>query len=264
VFGNNNVLNDAPLNVFVNGSQVTTYESNDTTILYNLTESRVVTQSFGSVLLNPIYDVGYYPAIASGSNIFTDTTGSVYLGTTIVQGTAEFRQGVDAFGDITLDGVSITALLSGSAEKKLGTFYDTTNQSASAILTPYPMKLNTTDLSNGVTITGPEQSQITVTNSGSYNLQFSAQVFDNGGSGDLIWIWFRKNGIDIPYSTTKMTTKGGNDAMVAAWNFVVDLDNNENIEIMWAVDDTSVKLLYEPALPFCPAIPSVIVTMTQI
>jgi hypothetical protein len=61
-----------------------------------------------------------------------------------------------------------------------------------------------------------------------------------------------------------MTTKGGNDAMVAAWNFVVDLDNNENIEIMWAVDNTSVQLLYEPAFPFCPAIPSVIATLTQI
>jgi hypothetical protein len=257
-------VNDAGSNINVQGSNVSLFDSNNTSVVYALTASRIVTSSYASVLINPIYDVGYYPAIASGSNIFTDTTGSVYLGTTIVQGTAEFRQGVNAFGDITLDGVSITTLLSGSAEKKLGTFYDTTNQSALATLTPYAMKLNTTDLSNGVTITGPEQSQITVVNSGSYNLQFSAQVFDNGGSGDVIWIWFRKNGVDIPYSSTKMTTKGGNDAMVAAWNFVVDLDNNENIEIMWAVSDTSVQLLAEPALPFAPAIPSVIVTMTQI
>ena len=246
------------------GSNVSLFDSNNTSVVYALTASRIVTSSFGSVLINPIYDVGYYPAIASGSNIFTDATGSVYLGNTIVQGTTEFRQGVDAFGDITLDGVSITTLLSGSADKKYGTFYDTTTQPALATLTPYSMKLNTTDLSNGVTITGPEQSQITVANSGSYNLQFSAQLFDNGGGNETVWIWFRKNGFDIPNSTTKITMKGGNDAVVTAWNYVSNLDVNEYLEIMWAVSDTSISLLAEPAFPFAPAIPSVIVTMTQI
>jgi len=264
VFGNNNVLNDAPLNVFVNGSQVTTYESSDTTVLYNLTESRVVTQSFGSVLLNPIYDVGYYPAIASGSNIFTDKTGSVYLGNTIVQGTTEFRQGVNAFGDITLDGVSITTLLSGSADKKVGTFYDTTTQPALSTLIPYKMKFNTTDISNGVTVQGIEQSELTVTTAGNYNLQFSAQLFDNGGGNETVFIWFRKNGTDIPNSTTKITMKGGNDAVVAAWNYITNLNVGEYLEIMWAVSDTSISLLYQPPFPFCPAIPSVIATMTQI
>jgi hypothetical protein len=261
--GNNNTINDGLSNVSIIGNQVTLDSSFNTSINYYLTDPRVVTASNNNVLLNPIYDVGYYPAIASGSNIFEDKSGSVYLGNTIVQGTTEFRQGVDAWGDIKLDGVSIVPFLSASI-KSVGTFYDTTTQTALSTLTPYKMKFNTTDISNNVVVTGIEQSQITVANSGSYNLQFSAQIYDSGGSGDLIWIWFRKNGIDIPNSTTKMTTKGGNDAMVAAWNFVVDLDNNENIEIMWAVDNTSVKLLAEPALPFAPAIPSVIATMIQI
>lgn len=255
---------DAGSNINVQGSNISLYESNNTSVIYALTESRVVTQSLKSVLINPIYDVGYYPAQASGSNIFTDKTGSVYLGNIIVQGTTEFRQGVDAYGDIKLDGVSIKTLLSGSANKQIGQFYDTTTQNALVVATPYAMKLNTTDISNGVSITGIEQSEIRVANAGYYNLQFSAQLFDNGGSGDNVWIWFRKNGTDIPNSATKLTSKGGNDAFVAAWNYVAQLDINDYVEIMWLVDDTSIRLNYEPALPSVPAIPSVIVTMTQI
>ena len=55
-----------------------------------------------------------------------------------------------------------------------GQFYDTTTQSGSRN-TPYAMKLNTTDISEGVSITNNGSglpTRITVSNTGYYNLQF--------------------------------------------------------------------------------------------
>ena len=63
---------------------------------------------------------------------------------------------------------------------KFGSFYDTTTQTALELDTPTPMKFNTTDISNGVSI--QDDTKIVVENNGYYNIQFSAQLDRVSGS----------------------------------------------------------------------------------
>lgn len=143
-----------------------------------------------------------------------------------------------------------------------GSFYDTTTQNAAAANTPYAMRLNSTVSANGVAVTN--NSRITVKSRGVYNLQFSAQIDQSSGSNHYIWIWLRKNGIDVSNSTGKVSIQGTQSELIPAWNFVIPLLGGDYLEIMWAVEDTAVQLIAEAATAFCPAIPSVIATVTSI
>ena len=143
-----------------------------------------------------------------------------------------------------------------------GSFYDTTTQSAAAINTPYAMTLNSTAESNQIAVTN--NSRITFKNRGTYNIQFSAQLDQSSGASHNIFIWFRKNGIDIANSASVVAVQGSTAELVAAWNFVITVLGGDYIEIMWAVSNTAVQIVAAPATAFCPAIPSVIATAIAI
>jgi hypothetical protein len=149
--------------------------------------------------------------------------------------------------------------------KSVGSFFDTTTQSALLINSPTKMTLNTTDISNNVSVVGG--TAITVANAGIYNLQFSAQLFRaSGGTTKRIDIWLRKNGTNVPSSDTVLVFSNNTTFQVAAWNFVVDLAAGGNVELMYSVEDLDIKIQYAPenlVVPH-PAVPSLIVTMIEV
>jgi hypothetical protein len=143
-----------------------------------------------------------------------------------------------------------------------GSFYDSTTQTAAATNTAYAMTLNTTAEANQIAVVSG--SRITFKNRGTYNIQFSAQLDQTAGASHHIYIWFRKNGVDIPNSASVVAIQGTSSELVAAWNFVITVLGGDYIQIMWAVDNTAVRILAAPATAFCPAIPSVIATAIAI
>lgn len=145
---------------------------------------------------------------------------------------------------------------------RYGSFYDTTIQTAAAINTAYAMTFNTTDLSVGVTV-GTPTSRIYVDRSNVYNVQFSAQVDKTSGGVALVWVWLRKNGVNVPDSTGQIRIQGNNAEILAAWNYIIPLNSGDYIELMWEVDDTSVILLAEVASAVHPSVPSIILTVTD-
>jgi hypothetical protein len=145
---------------------------------------------------------------------------------------------------------------------RYGSFYDTTTQTAAAINTAYAMTFNTTDLSFGVT-RGTPTSRIFVDRPNIYNVQFSAQVHKTSGGVGLIYVWLRKNGTNVPDSAGQIRIQGNDGEILAAWNYVIQLNAGDYIELMWEVDDTSVELLAEVATGIHPSIPSVILTVTD-
>lgn len=150
---------------------------------------------------------------------------------------------------------------------KYGSFYSTVNQAAVAINTPKVMTLNTTDISNGVSVVA--NSRITVDTYGLYNLQFSAQIDRVTGTGnDIIDIWLRKQGVDVSNTNGRLTVSGGVNAakILPSWNIFVLLNAGEYVELVYSVTDVQVQLIYEAAsltIPH-PATPSLIVTMNKI
>jgi len=150
-----------------------------------------------------------------------------------------------------------------------GAFQDTTTQTAASINTAYAVKLNTTDLTNGVSVVNDgsgNPTKIRLANTGIYNIQFSLQLEKTGGSGNMTAdIWLRKNSVDIPSTTGKVVLTGSANAspVIAAWNYVLDLAAGDSIQLMWAVSNINVAIVAAVASPPHPSTPSVILTVTQ-
>ena len=144
-----------------------------------------------------------------------------------------------------------------------GAFSDTTTQTIVSTNTAYAMTFNTTDAANGVSIGSPT-SRLVVANQGVYNVQFSAQLDKTSGGATVIHIWLRKNGTNVPNTTSRVVVQGTAAELVAAWNFVIQLEPTNYVELMWEANDADVVLLAASATSVYPAIPSVICTVTQV
>jgi hypothetical protein len=146
-----------------------------------------------------------------------------------------------------------------------GAFCSTGSQTNPVANISRSMQLETTELSNGVSIVSG--SRITVANTGVYNLQFSAQLEKTNNGVDIVYIWFKKNGINVPRSNTSLDVAkqaGGSGRLVAAWNYVDTFNAGDYIEIIWQAADTNMQLAFDAAAGNYPSIPSVIATLTQV
>lgn len=144
--------------------------------------------------------------------------------------------------------------------------YRNDTQTAASINTPYPVRYNTTEITNGHSVGNNGSgvpTRIIATNSGLYNYQFSMQLVSTNSAAKDIWIWSRKNGTDIPHSATRISVTGNGVYFVAAWNFIVSMNANDYFELMWAVSDTAVSIVAPTATAFAPETPGVILTVTE-
>jgi hypothetical protein len=148
-----------------------------------------------------------------------------------------------------------------------GAFSSNQDQSTTAN-TATLMTLNTTDFSNGITISS---SKITTTVAGTYNLQFSAQFQNTDNQIQDISIWLRQNGVDIPGSTGfisipahKSASPGQEAHEIIGWNYYVQMQANDYIEIYWSTTLASVTIQHYPAStgPVRPSTQSVVATLS--
>ena len=146
--------------------------------------------------------------------------------------------------------------------RSYGSFYDLTDQTAALINTAYAMTFDSTDLSNGVYIGSPT-SRVYVDRPGIYNIQFSAQLDKSSASAGNLWIWLDKNGTTVPSTATQITLQGSSAATVAAWNFLLELNAGDYFRLMWSTDDTACFIKHDTAAAPVPAIPSIILTVTD-
>jgi hypothetical protein len=130
------------------------------------------------------------------------------------------------------------------------------------------MTLNTTDFANDVSIAS---SKITVANAGIYNLQFSAQFQNTDNQIHDMSIWLRQNGTDIPGSTgfvsipARKSASAGQEAHeIIGWNYYVQMQANDYIEIWWSANSSQVSIQHYPTAvsPVRPSTQSVVATMS--
>ena len=130
------------------------------------------------------------------------------------------------------------------------------------------MTLNTTDFSNQVSISS---SKITVVNAGIYNLQFSAQFQNTDNQIQDISIWLRQNGTDIPGSTgfvsipARKSASAGEEAHeIVGWNYYLQMQANDYVEIWWSATLASVTIQNYPTStgPVRPSTQSVVATLS--
>jgi hypothetical protein len=145
---------------------------------------------------------------------------------------------------------------------RYGSFYDTTTQTATTINTAKAITFNSTDLSNGVFIGSPT-SRIIVDSEGIYNFDTSFQLDKTTGGTDEFYFWFRLNGTDVPDSASQIRIQGNDAEIFASLNYFFDLKAGDYVEMIFSTTSLSVELLSVVATPPVPAIPSIILTVSN-
>lgn len=150
-----------------------------------------------------------------------------------------------------------------------GSFYDSSTHTTLGNAQEL-MQFGTTAFTSGVTIVNDilgDPTQITFSDTGVYNIQFSAQLKKTGGSGATIfYIYFLKDGLIIPNSNTAVTLETNGDLAVASWNLFVDITALPSYcQIGWYTNNTNGEVHADPApVVGLPAIPSAILTVNRI
>jgi hypothetical protein len=206
--------------------------------------------------------------IDSGSNTFIEGTLNV-SGSTSLTGSLSIQSGSalpSATGSSVLTWNATTGQVGQStftnllsASLSIGEFYNSTTLSGSAGVSQ-SIYLPTTGVSNGLSI--QNNSQIVTTQTGTYNIQFSAQC-DAFGGADIIWIWFKKNGVNIADSASKLIMQN-NTAAIMTVNIFDNATAGDYYEVVWQNNGGTGILVADAASGNIPAIPSVIVTMNEV
>ena len=152
-----------------------------------------------------------------------------------------------------------------------GAFQSGVDQTAVAN-TETVMTFNVTDHSNDVslgTVTVPSTSKITVVNSGIYNLQWSGQFENTGNASHDVSVWIKVNGSNVLGSNSIVGmsprySAGNYFHTIAAWNYFVQLNAGDYVELWWSTDNAAVSLQTYAAgtSPTRPTTASVIATLS--
>jgi hypothetical protein len=201
-------------------------------------------------IINTAYPLNFDTTdLSNGVTVATTAavvTGSIALFvltvTAVTSGTLSIGQVISGTG-VTV-GTRIVAFVSGSGG--VGTY--TLDKSQTVLST---------------TISATKQSRLTVSADGVYNFQFSCQLDKSSGSAKSVYIWPRIDNVDVANSATEVTLAGSNAATVAAWNFVYSLSANSYFELMWSAEDTDCIMPASAAVAPVPAIPAIIMTVTD-
>jgi hypothetical protein len=127
-----------------------------------------------------------------------------------------------------------------------------------------PIPLNWTNFAKHIEI--GEGGAISFREKGKYNIQFSAQLIKLTGGTHAAEIWLQQNGEAVAHSNTTVTISGSsNTALVTAWNWFVDVEANDYVQLYWWVDAiNTIKIDSRPATSGRPEIPGVILTVNQV
>jgi len=145
-----------------------------------------------------------------------------------------------------------------------GAFSDTTSQlqgGTGVASTPTAITYNSADVTNGIDLVIGSPSQIRVSKTGLYQVQFSIQFDKTGGGTSQVDVWLRVNGVDVPDSASQVVVAGTNGETIMTIPQFLNLNALDRIEVVFASTDASMEVASFPAItsPYIrPAIPSII------
>ena len=226
--------------------------------------SAVVTATIGTV--SSTDNVMTVTAVTSG----TLAIGQYLAGTNVPTGTriAQFISGTGSTGTylintpdnvattvasttVTAYGTNITDQLTGTAGG-VGTY-----------------SVSTSGTITSASLTGRVTSKITATVAGTYNLQWSGQFSSLSNASETAYIWIRINGVDLAGSTgqcglLQRKSAGVPNAMIVGWNYYIDLNADDYVELFWLTTstDVTIKALPKSTSPAYPSTASLIATIS--
>ena len=212
-----------------------------------------------TTLTNSITNVSTADIVVADTSQFVLTTGGLLIGTEIIGYTGKTAT--------TFTGITRGLYGSTKAAHTAGASITEAQTLASPTVSTALSQLQTTT-SNGVSINTTDRTKIDFSVAGIYNVAFSVQMVSFDGTIDNVTIWWRQNGVDIPYSAgiaTVPAIHGGKPGTaIISWNLVLPVNAGDNLQLLFASDtgNTICATYAAGTSPVHPVSPSVIVTAT--
>lgn len=162
---------------------------------------------------------------------------------------------------VSVNGVWRPLGFGSNAVGSYGAFYTNVEHDAGAVNTATAITWEGTGYSNGVAVDGTTTSRINFTNSGTYAIDFSAELHSENSSAKKIWIWPRINGTDVLNSTIVTTLTSNDDRIVVSRAGMFTVSAGDYLEAVFAVDDIDLDIHGTPATAFAPASPSATISI---
>lgn len=143
-----------------------------------------------------------------------------------------------------------------------GMAYSNTNITAAAINTAYDISWDGISNADGISL--ENGTEIHFSDGGLYTLAFSVQINSNNSSLKDMWFWPAINGTDVAGSTIKISIDTNGGTLVMSRTALFSVSAGDYIEARWATSDTAVTLEAHAAETFCPATPSVTLSVARI
>ena len=169
---------------------------------------------------------------------------------------------VDSCITFTTTGALPTGLVAGTRYFIIAAGFGADSFQVSA--TPQGAAIDTSSAGSG-THTAINKSVINISKAGHYSFIFSSICNATSSTGSAIDIWFRKNGVNVARSNTKVQLPTANSLLISAADVEVSpLVAGDRVEMFWrgSQTDDQLKAIAAAASPDRPATPSTILTVT--
>jgi hypothetical protein len=150
-----------------------------------------------------------------------------------------------------------------SQDKFYGQFFTNATLTAASINTAYALPIVNTYVANGVTI-GTPNSRLIFGQSGYYSISVVYHLISTSANQKTAWLWFRKNGVDIPSSSVIASNSGNANFSVVSRADTYSFEENDYLELYWAVNDVGLTISGSAATAFAPTSPALTISVDQL
>lgn len=212
-----------------------------------------------TTLTNSINNVSTADIVVASTAQFVLSAGSLLIGNEIISYTGKTAT--------SFTGITRGAFGSTKAAHTAGATISEAQSLASPTVAAAVALLQTTS-SNGVVLDPTDKTKVVFEVSGIYNIQFSMQMVSYDSTIDDVTLWFRLNGVDIPYSAGVATVPaihgGKPGTTIISWNLVQPVNAGDYLQLLFASDTGNTVCATYPGgtTPVHPVSPSVILTAT--
>lgn len=133
-----------------------------------------------------------------------------------------------------------------------------------SINTEYLITWENEEISNHISIDDTTTSRIVFEKAGTYKLEFSCELQSGNSNSKTIYIWPKKNGTSLSFSTMVHSVKNSGESQVITRAGLFTVAANDYIEAAFSVSDTGLTIAATTASSPYPAAPSATMVITQV
>lgn len=161
---------------------------------------------------------------------------------------------------VSKDGAFVQIILEGGHAK----FIRTTSQAAASADTAYSITYDAPTNNYKIDRDATNNERIVFEEGGEYLISFTAEITSSSASDVKFYFWPALSGTNVDNMTVIKTIHNNGGILTASRAFIMDVNDNDYIEMKWAVNSTSGSLSSTAATSFAPASPASTLAITRV